>query len=28
VPVRSFDERVVWMVELFGRLEQRERTPR
>ena len=28
VPVRSFDERVVWMVELFGRLEQREKTPR
>jgi phytoene synthase len=28
VPVRSFDERVVWMVELFSRLEQRERTPR
>ena len=28
MPVRSFDERVVWMVELFGRLEQRERTPR
>jgi hypothetical protein len=28
VPVRSFDERVEWMVDLFGRLEQRERTPR
>jgi hypothetical protein len=28
LPVRSFDERVVWMVELFNRLEQRERTHR
>ena len=28
VPVRSFDERVEWVVDLFGRLEQRERTPR
>ena len=28
LPVRSFDERVVWMVELFSRLEQRERTHR
>jgi len=28
LPVRSFDERVVWMVELFNRLEQREKTPR
>jgi hypothetical protein len=28
LPVRSFDERVVWMVDLFSRLEQRERTPR
>jgi phytoene synthase len=28
LPVRSFDERVVWMVDLFSRLEQRERTQR
>lgn len=28
LPVRSFDERVVWMIELFGRLKQREITPR
>ncbi len=28
VPARSFDERVEWMVDLFGRLEQRERTHR
>jgi phytoene synthase len=28
LPVRSFDERVEWMVDLFGRLEKRERTPR
>jgi hypothetical protein len=28
VPVRSFDERVEWVVDLFGRLEQREKTPR
>jgi phytoene synthase len=28
VPSRSFDERVEWMVDLFGRLEQRERVSR
>lgn len=28
VPQRSFDERVEWMVDLFGRLEQRERASR
>jgi len=28
VPSRSFDERVEWMVDLFGRLEQRERINR
>ncbi len=28
VPARSFDERVEWMVDLFGRLEQRERINR
>jgi len=28
VPARSFDERVEWMVDLFGRLEQRERISR
>jgi phytoene synthase len=28
VPHRSFDQRVEWMVDLFGRLEQRERTNR
>ena len=28
VPTRSFDERVEWMVDLFGRLEQRERVSR
>jgi phytoene synthase len=28
VPARSFDERVEWMVDLFGRLEQRERVSR
>jgi phytoene synthase len=27
-PARSFDERVVWMVELFSRLEQREKSHR
>jgi hypothetical protein len=28
VPQRSFDQRVEWMVNLFGRLEQRERASR
>jgi phytoene synthase len=28
VPSRSFDQRVEWMVDLFGRLEQRERINR
>ncbi len=28
VPSRSFEERVEWMVDLFGRLEQRERVSR
>lgn len=28
IPQRSFDERVEWMVDLFGRLEQRERARR
>jgi phytoene synthase len=28
VPSRSFDERVEWMVDLFGRLEKRERVNR
>jgi len=28
LPKRSFDERVEWMVDLFGRLEQRKRTNR
>ena len=28
IPQRSFDQRVEWMVDLFGRLEQRERTQR
>jgi phytoene synthase len=28
VPHRSFDQRVEWMVDLFARLEQRERTNR
>ena len=28
VPSRSFDERVEWMLDLFGKLEQRERTVR
>ena len=28
VPSRSFDERVEWMVDLFGRLEQREKINR
>ena len=28
VPSRSFDERVAWVVDLFGRLEQRERAER
>ena len=28
VPVRSFDQRVEWMLDLFGRLEQRERAER
>ena len=28
VPTRNFEERVEWMVNLFGRLEQRERTVR
>jgi phytoene synthase len=28
VPSRSFEERVEWMVDLFGRLEQRERINR
>ena len=28
VPSRSFEERVEWMVDLFGRLEQRERISR
>jgi phytoene synthase len=28
LPSRSFDERVEWMVDLFGRLEQRERISR
>ena len=28
VPSRSFEERVEWMVDLFGKLEQRERTVR
>ena len=28
VPSRTFDERVEWMVDLFGRLEQRERINR
>jgi phytoene synthase len=28
LPARSFDQRVEWMVDLFGRLEQRERINR
>jgi hypothetical protein len=28
LPSRSFEERVEWMVNLFGRLEQRERISR
>ena len=28
IPKRSFDERVEWMVGLFGRLEQRQRASR
>lgn len=28
IPQRSFDQRVEWMVDLFGRLEQRERARR
>jgi len=28
VPKRSFDQRVEWMVDLFGRLERRERANR
>ena len=28
VPSRSFDQRVAWMVDLFSRLEQRERAER
>lgn len=28
VPQRSFDERVEWMVDLFGRLEKQQRVPR
>jgi len=28
LPKRSFDQRVEWMVDLFGRLEQRERANR
>lgn len=28
IPNRNFDERVEWMVDLFSRLEQRERTAR
>ena len=28
VPKRSFDQRVEWMVDLYGRLEQRERANR
>jgi phytoene synthase len=28
IPQRSFDERVEWMVDLFGRLELRERARR
>jgi hypothetical protein len=28
IPQRSFDERVEWMVDLFGRLERRERAQR
>ena len=28
IPERSFDQRVEWMVDLFGRLEQRERARR
>jgi phytoene synthase len=28
IPDRSFDERVEWMVDLFGRLEKQQRTPR
>jgi len=28
VPSRSFDQRVAWMLDLFGRLEQRERAER
>jgi hypothetical protein len=28
LPKRSFDQRVEWMVNLFGRLEQRERANR
>jgi phytoene synthase len=28
VPHRSFDQRVEWMVDLFGRLEQRQRADR
>ena len=28
LPKRSFDQRVEWMVDLFGRLEQRERAKR
>jgi hypothetical protein len=28
MPSRSFDERVEWMVDLFGRLEQREKSNR
>jgi hypothetical protein len=28
LPSRSFEERVEWMVNLFGRLEQREKINR
>jgi phytoene synthase len=28
IPDRSFDERVEWMVDLFGRLEKHQRAPR
>jgi phytoene synthase len=28
VPQRNFDERVEWMVDLFGRLEKQQRVPR
>jgi hypothetical protein len=28
LPKRSFDQRVEWMLDLYGRLEQRERVNR